>query len=191
MTTRIYVSSKIQKSYKKLTLNDLPEKSGMLEHENSWNANYVPMFGKKCWIVTHTITRYTVIIPDVKAKNIEHFQSIFRENMINQLIKKYLINPDNVKEFIGEVKFYPTNGDRSTIAYNNQRMQDVSYWRYEFDSFEKIPFYKIGSNINELGTRPNNGKLIYIDPSEEFLKWINSSHPFPLLSSKNLLPFWG
>ena len=176
MTTRIYVSSKIQKGYKKLLLNSLPGKSEILDHDNSWNANYIPMFGKKCWIVTHTITRYTVIIPDLKAKDIEHFQSIFRENIINQLIKKHLINPDMVNEFIGEVEFYPTNGDRSTIAYNNQRMQDVSYWRYEFGSFEEIPFCKIGSNINEVGTRPDNGKLVYIDPSEEFLKWINSKN---------------
>ncbi len=174
MITRIYVSSKIQKGYKKLVLNTLPEKSDMLEHQNSWNANYVAMFGKKCWILTHTITRYTVIVPDVKAKDIDRFLSLFLENMINQLIKSHIVNPDKVNEFIGEVEFYPTNNDKSCIAYNNQRQQDLNYWKYEFDAYEEIPFYRIGSDFNEIGSILRDGKSVYIDPAEEFLNLINS-----------------
>jgi hypothetical protein len=137
MTTRIYVSNKIQKGYKKLVLNALPNKSEMLENQNSWNANYVAIFGRKCWLLTHTLTRYTVIVPDVKVKDTDRFLSILIESIIGQLKIKNIINPDKVYEFIEEVEFYPTNNDRSTIAYNNQRMQDVNYWKFEFDSFEE------------------------------------------------------
>jgi hypothetical protein len=174
MNTRIYVSSKIQKGYKKLVLNSLPDKADMLEHQNSWNANYVAMFGKKCWILTHTVTRYTVIVPDVKAKDLDRFVSMIRVHMINQLVKKHLINPDKVNAFIGEVEFYPTNNDKSCIAYNNQRQQDLNYWKYEFDSFDEIQFSRIGSSINEIGSILRDGKSVYIDPSEEFLHLINS-----------------
>lgn len=173
MTTRIYVSSKIQKGYKKLVLNVLPEKADMFEHQNSWNANYVAMFGKKCWILTHTATRYTVIVPDVKAKDLGHFVSLFRENMINQLVNKQLINPDRITEFIGEVEFYPTNNDKSCISYNNQRQQDLNYWKYEYYAFDEIPFSKIGANINELGSILRGGKSVYIVPTEEFLNLIH------------------
>jgi hypothetical protein len=172
MITRIYVSNKIQKCYKKLVLNPLPEKSDMLSHQNSWNANYLPMFGRKCWILTHTLTRYTVIVPDVKAKDLDRFVSMVREHMINQLVKKQLINPDKVNAFIGELEFYPTNNDKSCIAYNNQRQQDLNYWKYEFDTFDEIPFSKIGSNVNELGSILRNGESVYIEPSKEFLNLI-------------------
>lgn len=174
MITRIYVSNKIQKGYKKLVLNSLPDKSNLIEHHNSWNANYLAMFGKKCWLLTHTVTRYTVIVPDVKAKDLDGFLSMFRENMINQLIKKHQVNPGKVHAFIGEVEFYPTNNDKSCIAYNNQRIQDLNYWKYEFDEFDDLPFSRIGSNVNELGSILRNGKSIYIRPTKEFLGLINS-----------------
>lgn len=174
MTTRIYVSNKIQKGYKKLVLNALPNKSEMLENQNSWNANYVAIFGRKCWLLTHTLTRYTVIVPDVKVKDTDRFLSILIESIIGQLKIKNIINPDKVYEFIEEVEFYPTNNDRSTIAYNNQRMQDVNYWKFEFDSFEEFSFSMIGSNINEIGMRPTNGISEYIQPSVAFLSLINS-----------------
>ena len=90
METRIYISNKIQKNYKKIVLNPLPEKSDMENHQNSWNANYIAIHGKKCWVLTHSQTRYTVIVPDIKVKAIENFLNYFLDNLINQLIKKHI-----------------------------------------------------------------------------------------------------
>lgn len=174
MITRIYVSAKIQKGYKKLVLNSLPDKVDMITHHNSWNANYVALFGKKCWLLTHTLTRYTVILPELRAKELDDFASLFREHLINQLVQQHLFNPDKVNEFIGEVVFYPTNNDKSCIAYNNQRQQELNYWKYEFDTFDEIPFSKIGSTINELGSIRKDGKSVYIDPAKEFLNLIHT-----------------
>ncbi len=122
MKTRIYVSDKIRKNYKKLSVNELPEKTEMQSHQNSWNAHYVAIFGKRCWVVTHSITRYTVIVPDVKAERLNNFRYFFLDNMINQLIKKHLVDPEKIQKFIGDIEFYTTNGDRSCIAYINKRI---------------------------------------------------------------------
>ena len=173
MKTRIYVSDKIRKNYKKLSVNGLPEKTDMQSHQNSWNAHYVTIFGKRCWVVTHSITRYTVIVPDVKAERLNNFRFFFLDNMINQLIKKHLVDPEKIQEFIGDFEFYPTNGDRSCIAYINKRIEDIDYWKYEVDDFDDFPFWMMGSNFNDLGSKLIDGRSKYIRPTKEMLNLIN------------------
>jgi hypothetical protein len=173
MKIRIYVSEKIRKNYKKITVNTLPEKAEMQSHQNSWNAHCVAIFGKRCWVVTHSITRYTVLIPDVKAADLVNFRFLFLDNMINQLIKNQMVDPIKIQEFIGDVAFYPTNGDRSCIAYNNKRIEEIEYWKSSVDNFEDIPFWTMGSNLNNLGTKLIDGKSKYIRPTQEILKLIN------------------
>lgn len=171
METRIYVSDKIQKNYKKVTLNELPRESDMNQYPNSWNANYVPISGKRCWVITHSITRYTLIISDVRADKIVNFRELFSDCMINQLNKKHVIDPNEIQRFIGAMKFHPTNGDRSCIAYLNKRIEDLSYWKSELDELSGT----IGSNMNEIGTKLLNGKSKYIHPTEEMLNLINGA----------------
>ena len=156
-------------------LNPLPEKSDMENHQNSWNANYIAIHGKKCWVLTHSQTRYTVIVPDIKVKAIENFLNYFLDNLINQLIKKHIVDSEKILKLIGEIKFFPTNNDRSCIAYNNKRIEEIEYWKYEFDDFDEISFWMIGSNINELGTMLRNGKSEFIRPTTEILNLINAS----------------
>ncbi len=173
MTTRIYISAKIQKNYKKIVLNPLPDVANMQEHINSWNANYIPFLGKKCWLLTHTITRYTVIVPDITVKDLDQLLFLFQECIIQQLVQKHLINADRVLDLVGQIEFYPTNNDKSSIGYNNQRIQDLSYWKTTFHSFEEVSFSRLGANLNIIGTRLNHGKSQYIYPTEEFLSLIN------------------
>jgi hypothetical protein len=170
---RIYLSEKIRKNYKKITVNELPEKIEIQSHQNSWNAHYVAIFGKRCWVVTHSITRYTVIVPDVKSDMLDDFRFFFLDNMINQLIKTHYVDADKIQKFIGKVEFYPTNGDRSCIAYINKRIEDLEYFKYQEDNFEDFPFLMIGSDFNDLGSKLIDGKSKYIRPTEEILKLVN------------------
>lgn len=170
METRIYVSDKIRKNYKKLFLNELPVKSDMEKHLNSWNANYVAILGKRCWVITHSITRYTVIVPDVKAIKLEKIRFFFLENFMNQLLETQNFEENLIQSFVGEFKFYPTNGDKSAIAYINKRIEDINYWKYELGD---LPFSVAGSRINHLGTKLIDGKSKYIRPTEQMLDLIN------------------
>jgi hypothetical protein len=137
-------------------------------NQYSWNANYVAILGKKCWMITHTQTRYTVLVPDVTAKEIENLQILFFECLMNQLSLKQLVQPEQIRQFIGEIVFYPTNNDRSCIAYNNRRIEDISYWKSKFYHFQDIPFSKIGVSINEIGTKLTDGKSKFICANADF-----------------------
>jgi hypothetical protein len=170
METRIYVSDKIRKNYKKLPLNEIPREGEIELHQNSWNANYVAIFGKRCWVVTHLITRYTILIPDIKSDKLQNFRDFFIESMTNQLLKKQYVDPDKIQRFIGDVKFYSTNGDRSCISYINKRIEDLQYWKSEIETFS---FDTIGSSLNDIGSKLIDGKSKYIRPTEEILNLID------------------
>lgn len=173
METWIYVSDKIRRNYKKMPLNQLPEKSDLENHPNSWNANYVAIFGKRCWVITHSMTRYTVIVPDVKASKLENFRFFFLEHFMNQLSETQRFETVIIQHFIGDIKFYPTNGDKSSIAYINKRIEDLNYWKYELGDLD-LPFSVAGSRINHLGTKLIEGKSKYIRPTEQMLDLINN-----------------
>lgn len=174
MNTRIYISHKIQKNYKKLLLNPLPEKTDMEQHQNSWNANYTAIYGKKCWLLTHSQTRYSIILPDIKVKDVALLQSAIQKALFDQLFRKHPVEIQIFLNFIGTVQFYPTNNDRSTIAYNNRRMEELNYWKFRYDNFDAIPFSRIGAkSLNEIGRMVRNGKSVFIYPTTEFLELLN------------------
>ena len=174
MNTRIYISHKIQRIYKSLLLNPLPEKTDMGQHQNSWNANYTAIYGKKCWLLTHSQTRYSIILPDIKVKDLALLQITIQKALFDQLFCKCPVDTQKIRDFIGTVQFYPTNNDRSTIAYNNRRIEDLNYLKSRYDCFEQIPFSSIGAkSLNEIGTMVRNGKSTFIHPTTDFLELLS------------------
>lgn len=184
MKTRIYVSGKIKKVYRRLDLNPLPEKETMESHLNSWNAHYLSIESKKCWVITHTITRYTVVIPDVSVKKAADLKWYFKDQLFNQFLNDHTnidfaedLNSDHFEHFFGDFEFYPTNNNKSCIAYISQRIQDLKWFIFQGYGYEDIPFYSFGAGINEIGTFLRNGKSVYISPVKEMLELIRSNAP--------------
>jgi len=182
MKTRIFVSGKIKKVYRGLEIKPLPEKKDMESHNNSWNAHFLAIENKKCWILTHTKTRYTVVIPDVTAKKAKDLKWWFMDQLINQYLKDDAridfaknVDPNQFNQFFGELEFYPTNNDKSCIAYMNRRIEDLEWHKYAEYGYDGIPFYRFGARINHFGTMKKNGKSENIEPVKDLLKLIKSS----------------
>ena len=164
----IHVSEKIRSTYKKIDFQTSLEEQDSTS-ENSWNAHLMLLYGKKCWVVTHSNTRYTVIIPDVSVGKIADFRSLFMDCLINQLT---IIRPFDVEvlnQFIGHVAFLPTNGDRSCISHINRRIEEIGYWKFDNPHFSDFNFAEIGSNINHLCSKTTEGKSSHIRPNDDFI----------------------
>lgn len=169
---RVFVSNKIKKGYKKIELKPLSYGSDLFD-ENSWNAHYVVFYGKKCWVLTHSDTRYTVIVPDVSAGKIADFRSLFLNSLIAQLAFLGTVNDELVDQFIGELEFYPTNGDRSCISNLNKRIFEISLWKDDTSCLSDFNFAKIAKGINHLCSKTINGKSCHIWPNEDFVNLLN------------------
>lgn len=152
----------------------------MESHNNSWNANFVTISSKKCWVLTHSLTRYTVLLPDVTAKKMKSLRWWFMDQLINQYLKDdekidfaKNVKPELFDSFFGDFTFYPTNNDRSCISYVNQRIMDLKWYKFGDYEYDDISFYGLGATINHICRMKREGKSEYIYPNRELLELVN------------------
>jgi len=76
--TKIHVTKKLEKLIKKRMGTDQNSDCGIL---GKWNATVFYIDRKKCWLVTNGLTKYNVILTDIKASYLLYI-SIIKMNKI-------------------------------------------------------------------------------------------------------------
>lgn len=173
MKTNIHTTRKLEKLIKKLISTNQIEESGVL---GKWNATVFYVDRKKCWLITNGQTQYNVVLPDIKASDLDQIQEIFTNALCAQL------NHDGIKmdctaleSMIGQLCFFPTDNDRVTTGFQNQRLYEFEWWKGDFDSLEIMPINRLTNSLNScpilIGTnRKSSGYTNSIREMEELLK---------------------
>ncbi len=154
--TQIYTTRKLEKTIQK----SIVEKS---ESENKilgeWVSTIFYVDRKKCWLIINKLTKYLLILSDIKTSDLNHITRIFTETLHSQLKSDGIeIVYQNLSELIGDIKLCGTNNDRSANGSLNNCMFSIEQWKIDYGSFENLPFRKINSGLN---SSPN-----------QMLKWI-------------------
>jgi len=164
MQTRIHTSKKLEKLVKKLIRTDQKGECGIL---GKWNATIFFVDRKKCWLLSNARTQYNVILSDIKVVDLANIDEIFKNALYGQLVYDGIIMDfDHLCAIIGELNFLPTDNDRKTIGFQNHRLQDLDWWKYEFGSLENMPIKDL---TNRLNTSP-----IDIDKGHKMSDYTNS-----------------
>jgi len=144
--TKIHTTKKLEKLIKKLITTEQKTDSGIL---GKWNATVFYVDRKKCWLITNGLTKYNVILTDIKASDLNKIEQIFKDAFFGQLIYDGIIMSfENLNSIIGELDFLPTDNDRSTTGFQNQRLEQVDWWKYEFGSLENMPIKDLTNRMN-------------------------------------------
>ena len=150
MRTRIHTTKKLEKLVRKLITTDKNTDTGIL---GKWNATVFYIDRKKCWILTNGLTKYNLILTDIKASDLSNIEHIFKNALYEQLTYDGIITDfGNIDSIIGGLDFLPTDNDRSTTGFQNQRLNEMSWWKYEFERLENMP-------VKELVNRMNTGPI--------------------------------
>ncbi|WP_405291412.1 DUF6933 domain-containing protein [Algibacter sp. Ld11] len=148
MQTPIHTSIKLEKFIKKLIQTKPTEKLGLL---GKWNATVFHVNRKKCWLVANAKTQYSVILTDIKAKDLSNISEIFKNAFYTQLIYDgIIIDFENVNMLIGEISFFRTDNDRKTTGFQNDRLSHLEYWKDEFNTLEAMPIKDLTNRINNI-----------------------------------------
>ncbi|MCL5128474.1 MULTISPECIES: hypothetical protein [unclassified Algibacter] len=148
--TKIHTTKKLEKLVKKLISTDKETDCGIL---GKWNATVFYVDRKKCWLITNGYTKYNVILTDIKASELSNIEEIFKDALFGQLIYDgIIIDFENLNSIIGSLDFLPTDNDRSTTGFQNQRLEQLDWWKNDFGSLEKMP-------IKDLANRMNNSPI--------------------------------
>ena len=144
--TKIHTTKKLEKLVKKLITTDKKNDSGIL---GKWNATVFYVDRKKCWLISNGLTKYNVILTDIKTSNLNRIEQIFKDSLFAQLIyDEIIIEFENLNTIIGGLDFLPTDNDRSITGFQNQRLEDMDWWKYEFENLENMPIKDLTNRLN-------------------------------------------
>lgn len=146
MHTTIHTSKKLEKLIQKLITVPTDVDHGPL---GKWNATVFLVDRKKCWLFTNGLTKYNVILPNVKTSDITHIEEIFKNTFVNQLIYDgIIVDFEKLNTRIGQLHFLPTDNDRVTTGFMNQRVYELQIWKAEFRTIENMPMTDLANRMN-------------------------------------------
>jgi len=144
--TAIHVTRKLEKLIKKWIVRDQNINSGPL---GKWNATVFYVDRKKCWLLTNGLSKYNVILTDIRAADLKNIQSIFKEALYSQLVYDgILMDFAKLDKMVGSLVFLTTDNDRQTTGFQNHRLQEMDWWSYEYGSLEQMPIRDLNHRIN-------------------------------------------
>jgi Domain of unknown function (DUF6933) len=148
MRTPIYTSKKLEKTIKKIIQPDKISETGIL---GKWNATIFYVERKKCWLISNAKTQYSLILPDIKSTDLNTIEKIFINSLYEQLKNDGIyIEFDKLSELIGVIEFYPTDNDRKTAGFQNQKLANLECWEIDYGKYENMPFIDLASGLNSI-----------------------------------------
>ena len=168
--TKIHITKKLEKLIKKLIVTDQNSDSGIL---GKWNATVFYIDRKKCWLITNGLTKYNVILTDIKASDLKNIEETFKNALYGQLTYDGIIMDfENLNSIIGKLNFLPTDNDRSTTGFQNHNLESLDWWKYEFGSLENMPIKDLTNRLNTSPIHIGNGRKMsdYTDSIKEMKK---------------------
>ena len=168
--TKIHTTKKLEKLIKKLIVADKNPDSGIL---GKWNATVFYVDRKKCWLLTNGLTKYNVILTDIKSSELKNIERIFKDALFGQLIYDGIMTEfEHLNSIVGGLDFLPTDNDRSITGFQNQRLEQLDWWKYEFGSLENMPIKDLTNRINTSPIHIGNGRKMsdFTDSIKEMKK---------------------
>lgn len=154
--TKIHTTKKLEQLVRKLIVKDENITCGIL---GKWNANLFFVNRKKCWLISNAKTQYNVILTNIKSSDFKQIDTIFKNAFYNQLISdNIIIDYENISDIIGKLQFLPTNNDRKTTGFQNQRIMDLEYWKHEFKTLENMPIKDLVNRMNQMPIHLGEGR---------------------------------
>ncbi|WP_179021570.1 DUF6933 domain-containing protein [Winogradskyella forsetii] len=171
--TKIHTTKKLEKLVKKLIKTDQNTDCGIL---GQWNATVFYVDRKKCWLITNGLTKYNVILTDIKSSDLSKIEQIFKDALFGQLIYDgIMMDFENLDSIIGGIDFLPTNNDRSTTGFQNHSLESLHWWKYEFGNLENMPIKDLTNRLNTSHIHIGKGRKIsdYTNSIDEMEKILN------------------
>jgi len=168
METQIYTTRKLEKLVSKYLSDKRPNENNYL---GKWTANVFYISHKKCWILINKLTKYILVLSDIKQSDLKNITKIFTETFYNQLIcDGIIVEYDLIEKITGDVKLYETDNDRSANGSINNCLLYFDDWKYDYGTFENMPFRELNSRLNSSPNKMLNWKY----PKEEMDDFIKA-----------------
>jgi len=154
--TRIHTTRKLEKTIKEfITRNEQSES----EYLGEWTATIFYVSRKKCWLIINKMTKYLLILADIKKTELKNISQIFKETFYSQLIYDgIIVDYQIIEKIIGKLELCETNNDRSTNGSLNNCLLFLEDWKYEYGNFDNMNFRDLNGRLNSSPNKMLNWK---------------------------------
>lgn len=128
------------------------------ENDENWICNLIAVGGKKSLYFIEKKTLYSILILNIKKKDLQNIENLFVEELISQLKIDQIFNPEKellIRNNHKKITFYETNNDQKTLG--TLRDNDYHIKAYISNKVDKLYFARdfMQSSINRipLGSR--------------------------------------
>ena len=100
-------------------------------------------------------------------------EQIFKDALFGQLTFDGIITDfETLNLIIGGLDFLPTDNDRSTTGFQNQRLYELDFWKNDFGKLENMPIKDLTNRMNTSPIHIGKGSEMsdYTDSIEEMKK---------------------
>jgi hypothetical protein len=90
--------------------------------DENWLCNLIAVGGKKSLYFIDKKTLYSILLLNVKKKDLQNIESLFIEEFISQLKIDGILNPEKeliIRNKFSEITFYETDNDQKTLGTCN------------------------------------------------------------------------
>ncbi|NOQ26812.1 MAG: hypothetical protein GQ564_15740 [Bacteroidales bacterium] len=169
MNTNFYISKKLEKTVPVSLINNV--ENSIINPLDKWNANIFHVSHKKCWIITNSITKYTILLDRIAIVDLPKLSEIFAQTFYEQLQTDNIeTNFHILQEIIGQISLFSTDNDQKIIGTQNSILVHLENWKYEFGHIDNWPFRKINRRLNEIPYKQTG----WILPKEKMNEVLNT-----------------
>ncbi|WP_034924817.1 DUF6933 domain-containing protein [Gillisia sp. CAL575] len=156
METQIYTTRKLEKLVHKYLSEENSNENNYL---GKWSANIFYVNHKKCWILINKLTKYILVLSDIKQGDLNDISKIFTETFYSQLIYDgIIVEYDFIEKIVGKVELHKTDNDRSANGSLNNCLLYFDDWKHQYVNFENMPFRDLNGRLNSSPNKMLNWK---------------------------------
>jgi hypothetical protein len=164
-TTSIYTTRKLEKTVKEF-ISENEQKTN--ENLGDWTSTIFYVDHKKCWLLINNLTKYLLILADIKKSDLKNISSIFKETLHSQLKYDGIdVGIEIIEKIIGEIKLYETNNNKSANGSLNNCLLYLEDWKFEYGHFDNMNFRDLNNRLNSSPNQMLNWKYPKEKMSEE------------------------
>lgn len=147
--TDIYTSKKLESIIPKSLIQN--DSSTNLNPLGKWNATVFSVSRKKCLLLTNSITRWSLMLSDIKKSDYANLSETFITTFIDQLrIENISFSESTLRELVGEIAFHRTDNDKAIIGTQNYLLGYVDFWKSKYGPIENWNFRILNTHINSV-----------------------------------------
>ncbi len=166
--TKIYTTRKLEKIATEFISEDDKNEN---EYLGNWSTTLFSVSHKKCWLIINKMTKYILILPNVKKSDLKNISTIFKENFYSQLICDGIVTEyELIEKIIGRIELCETDNDKSANGSLNNCLAYFDDWKFDYGNFENMPFRELNSRLNSSPNKMLNWKY----PKEEIAERIKA-----------------